>query len=72
MEQELITVQPIYTSWDFITDQDIIGPDTLLYNYQKAKFFKKDIKVNEIMEISLKMGYQIAFAKDRYELYSAK
>ena len=63
------TTQPLLEELDFQRDMEIIGPDTALFNYQKARFFKDFKKADEVVEVAKKLGWRLSFHKTHYGAY---
>jgi hypothetical protein len=51
-----------------IPDYDIIGPDTLLLKYQRARIQKNWAESDKIKQIGLNMGFKLGFTKKHYEV----
>lgn len=64
----VVAHQSIHSEGDLSKEVPIMGPDTLLFNYQKARFKKDWGLVDLIKEKAQQQGYSLAFFGDHYEL----
>lgn len=69
----IATHQAIFTPAELIASGffpwKIVGPDTLLANWQYAHQQKMWASADHVREIGKAMGYQVVFAKDHYEVH---
>ena len=61
------THQKAFTTFD--RTYEIIGPDTLLYEWQKARYNKDWKEADRVKMIGKSMGLNVAFCGDRYEVH---
>lgn len=69
MKKNTIAVTHQLILEDFEREMPVTGPDTFLYNWQKARSVKDWRLADEVKLIGLEMGFSPAFCGDHYEVH---